>query len=76
MILLHWLINVCKAQGCTWGGAWQEVKEARLGELEAPGEEWDLVMQAWEQDVVAADAALSYLVGGGEPAGKEKRGRG
>ena len=40
------------------------VGEARLGELETPGVEWDLVMQAWEQDVAATDEALSDLVGG------------
>ena len=52
------------------------MNEARLKELEAPGEAyaWGMVMQVWEQNVSATDEALSDLRGEGELAGKRKRG--
>ena len=56
----------------TAGGAREE--ETGTEELEAPGMEWEQVMQVWEQDVSATDEALSDLRGAGELAGKRKRG--
>ena len=43
------------------GRWWQGVREARLGELETPGVEWDLAMQVWERDVSATNEAMSDL---------------
>ena len=53
------------------------MEEARLGELEAPGVEWEGVEQVCEQSAVsmgATDEVLSDLMGVGSPAGKRKRG--
>ena len=62
------------APGEVQGRKWEEMNEAHLKELEAPGEEWGMVMQVWEQNVSATDEALSDLKGEWKLGGKRKRG--